>query len=257
MNKKPVLDETKLTPARQDELARYRQIEDQTQVLQDIALMTQEVISLLDDSKKNGETSKDEVGAVLLDMRESLARLSDKEAPKMPDYAKPVVDAVSKLEKAITVAIKAIDMKPTIDAPQINVETPIVDVDLKGVEKAIKEIPKAFEKAIKLIPTVEIPETDYQPLLDAWEGISEQLVSIENATRMKPIPGSMIISNLSEIKNSPAPMVDYDYLDVQQTSSTVDTFVYKNGGSVGTVIRTVVVTYTSSAKTDIDKVQYS
>jgi hypothetical protein len=50
---------------------------------------------------------------------------------------------------------------------------------------------------------------------------------------------------------------DFDYIDGQQTSATVDTYVYKLGGSGGTTVRTVTVTYTSSAKTDIDSVVYS
>lgn len=53
------------------------------------------------------------------------------------------------------------------------------------------------------------------------------------------------------------PGTDFDYIDGQQTSATVDTYVYKLGGSGGTTVRTVVVTYTSSAKTDIDTVEYS
>lgn len=51
--------------------------------------------------------------------------------------------------------------------------------------------------------------------------------------------------------------LDYDYVDIQQTNATTDTYVFKTGGSGGTTVRTVVVTYTSSAKTDIDTVEYS
>lgn len=53
------------------------------------------------------------------------------------------------------------------------------------------------------------------------------------------------------------PGTDFDYIDGQQTSPTVDTYVYKLGGSGGTTVRTVTVTYTSSAKTDIDNVSWS
>ena len=51
--------------------------------------------------------------------------------------------------------------------------------------------------------------------------------------------------------------VDYNYIDVQQTSSTVDTYVFKTGGSGGTTVRTITVTYTSSSKSDIDSVAWS
>lgn len=53
------------------------------------------------------------------------------------------------------------------------------------------------------------------------------------------------------------PNVDYDYLDVQQTSSTVDTFVFKSGGSGGTTVLTIVVTYTDSTKSDINYVSWA
>ena len=53
------------------------------------------------------------------------------------------------------------------------------------------------------------------------------------------------------------PGVDYDYLDVQQTDSDTETYVFKIGGSGGTTVRTIVVNYTSSAKTDIDNVSWS
>lgn len=53
------------------------------------------------------------------------------------------------------------------------------------------------------------------------------------------------------------PGSDYDYLDVQQTDSDTETFVFKTGGSGGTTVRTIVVNYTSSAKTDIDNVTWS
>lgn len=51
--------------------------------------------------------------------------------------------------------------------------------------------------------------------------------------------------------------IDYDYLDVQQTSSTVETYVFKTGGSGGTTVRTIVVNYTSSTKADVDNVSWA
>ena len=54
-----------------------------------------------------------------------------------------------------------------------------------------------------------------------------------------------------------APISDYDYLDVQQTSSSVETYVFKTGGSGGSPVRTVVVTYTDSTKENLDTVTWS
>lgn len=50
---------------------------------------------------------------------------------------------------------------------------------------------------------------------------------------------------------------DYDFIDVQQTSATVETFVFKLGGSGGTTVRTIVLTYTDLNKTDLDTVEFS
>ncbi len=187
-------DVTKLTPEQRDKLEAYQQTETQLQTLQDIADMTQEVVNILDDQKK--DTKVENLGVLLTDIRESLSVLKDKEAPETPDYAKPVVEAVNRLEKELTKSISKIDTKPEIkvDAPAVNVAPP--NVDLKGVEKALGNLPKAFEQAIKLIPKAEIPEQDFTPLLSAWEGISEQLQSIENATRAKSEPGSIKVTNV-------------------------------------------------------------
>lgn len=208
--KTPKLDELKLTPEERDKLEAWQQQQDQLKTLQDIADMTQEIISISDDQRKDADKTKKDFGSLLMDIRESLASLKDKEAPTIPDYAKPVVDAVSKLEKTLSASIKAVDVKPVVnvDTPQVNVESP--RVDLKGVEAILKsDLPRAFEKAIGLMPKVEIPKPDYKELLQAWEGISEQLVSLENATRMKPLPGSMTISNLGEVTDVLQTTIEY------------------------------------------------
>lgn len=184
---------SKLTPEQRDKLDAYNQGKEQLQTLQDIADMTQEMLRVVDEQGKSGDKTVESIGALLIDMRESLNSLNKKELD-MPDYAKPVVDAVGKLENSIAKAIKSIDIKP--DAPQVNVEPS--RVDLKGVESAIAQIPKAFKEAIALIPKVSIPKADYSSLLTAWEGISQQLQSIDTATRMKPQPGSISINNTSD-----------------------------------------------------------
>ena len=53
------------------------------------------------------------------------------------------------------------------------------------------------------------------------------------------------------------PNNDFDYIDIQQTSATVETYVYKQGGSSGTTVQTITVTYTDSTKNDLDKVEYA
>ena len=192
--KAPQIDYKQLTPEQRDKLESYKQTQEQLQTLQDIADIVQEMLGVLDTRVKNENTTSHNIGVLLTDMRNALQELNGKETPETPDHAKPVVEAVDKLEKSLTKAIKSIDVKPVIDAPQVNVSPP--SVDLKGVEKAVQWLAKSFEQAIKLIPTVELPETDNSELLAAWEGISEQLVSIENATRMKTqAPTTMKVTN--------------------------------------------------------------
>jgi hypothetical protein len=192
------INKATLTPEQRDKLEQFQQAETQLQTLEDIAKMTQEIINIVDD---NGV---DKLGTLLIDIRETLGGLKDKEAPETPDYAKPVVEAVSKLEKALSASIKGIDVKPQVkvDAPAVNVSPP--SVDLKGVEKAVSGLSKSFKDAIKDMPTT--PETDFAPLLEAWAGISEQLASIDTATRIKPqAPTTIKVTNLdgSAIGNLP------------------------------------------------------
>lgn len=213
-NKKLKIDQTKLTPEQRDKLDAYYQTQDQLKTLQDLADMTHELVNLAADTKEN--TGKLEaLGAVLTDAREQLVSLNKKEAPEAPDYAKPIVTAIYKLETALR----------SQKTPDVNVAAPNVQVDAPDLTEFTRilrtDIPKAFEKAIKSIPKVELSQPDNGPLLKAWEGISEQLVSIENATRMKPLPGSIKVSNLSEIASgSGSSEVDYSVNDIEEGTTS-------------------------------------
>lgn len=80
---------------------------------------------------------------------------------------------------------------------------------------------------------------------------------LEAATAKRVVP---FYWNGSSFVSGGLPMVagiDYDYLDVQQTDSDTETYVFKTGGSGGTTVRTIVVNYTSSTKSDIDTVTWS
>lgn len=225
--KNPKINPLTLTEEQRTALENYNAQQKQLTILQDIADMTQDMLMEGDKEKKSTQKAVDDMGALLMDMRESLGALRDKKTPETPDYAKPVVEAVAKLEKALA----ALEVKPsvTVSAPEVRVPA----LDVSPITKILREdIPKAFEKAISLIPKVEIPETDNSELLTAWEGISEQLVSIENATRMKPLPGSMTISNLDEVtKTIAAPTPTYR---VKVDKSTTTNVVYIGKALPGT-----------------------
>lgn len=203
------------------------------------------------------EKTSGDIADVLLDVRDALDEFASQEAPEQPDYAKPVVGAVEDLKTALTAAIKGIEVSPKVAAPNVKVDAP--KIDLSGVEKAMKEIPKALEAAIKKIPQTEIPETDFTPLASKLDEMLVKLGEIDTGVRLKPqTPNVMKVTNTDgSTIGGLAPGTDFDYIDGQQTSATVDTYVYKLGGSGGTTVRTITVTYTSSAKTDIDSVEYS
>lgn len=211
---KYTLDQTKLTPEQRDKLESYQQSEKQLQTLSDIASMVHELISIVDE--KPDDSHEKEAGALLMDIRDTIKELNDKEVPEQPETVKPIVEALTKLEKAVN----ALDVSPVIrvDSPEVNVSSPAVD--LKGIEKILKtDIPKAFKDSIGLIPKQE--KNDYSPLLRAWEGISEQLISLENATRMKPLPGSIRVSNLSDIASGGGSSeVDYSVNDIEENTTS-------------------------------------
>ena len=125
----------------------------QVQLLSDIADISQEMLSALE--KNDTRESLNSMGALLVDMRGALRDLNDKEAPEAPDTSKPVIDAISKLEKALTGSIKAIDTKPVVNIPQanapvVNVDAPVVKVDNAEIAKILKtDLPKALNPSKK------------------------------------------------------------------------------------------------------------
>jgi len=186
-------DPMKMTPDQRDKLESWQQAETQIETLKDIAKKTQTVINEINRTQLKDEKNSGNLGSLLMDIRESIDELVSKEAPDSPDYAKPVVEAVRKLEKALSTSIKSIDIKPEVkvDSPQVT-----NTVDLKGVEKVLKtDIPKAFEKAVKSIPQTELPETDFSPLVDKLDELASKLADIDTGVRLKPEPGIIQVVN--------------------------------------------------------------
>lgn len=189
---KPQLDLTKLTPEQRAQLDAYNQSQEQLAAIKDIADMTQESINLLEKNDPNANLEK--MGALLVDMRGALRDLNDKEAPEQPDNTQPVIDAISKLEKALTAAVSAqkapVVNVPKADAPVVNVDAP----DFSKVEKILKtDLPKAFEQAIQ---GIVIPEQDDTATNELLSSIYEQLASIDTAVRMQPqAPTTVAVTN--------------------------------------------------------------
>lgn len=194
-------DYSKLDPELQDKIKKWQAnapSNKQIQVLEDLADMSQELINLFDGQKEASAKGIKELGATLLDIRDKLGSLDSKEAPEMPDYAKPIVKAVDEMKKALEASIKAIEVKPEVKVSTPDVKIPEAPkVDLSALEKIIKtDVPKAFQAAIKLIPETKV-ENDYSELADLLSAQLNWLESIDIATRMKPqMPSSMKVTNL-------------------------------------------------------------
>lgn len=209
-------------------------------LLGDIADMVQELIHVSDQTKKDSEDQIKAIGAVLTDSREQLVALNKKEDPETPDFAKPVVEALSKLEKAISKIEVRPQLNPTfqpnisVDAPKVDVSAPDVKVDTSSIAKILKsDLPKAFNEAIKLVPRPE--PTDITPLEDKLKDVIEQLKDIDTGVRLKPQPGRMSVTNTdgTDVRN---PTIFREYDDIEFTdpdaNGNYQTVTYKNGGSV-------------------------
>jgi hypothetical protein len=214
----------------------------QLQAIQDIADMVQELLNELADNKQ--EKTWEKMGALLTDMRTSLHELNHKEAPDSPDYSTPIVKALNQLEQAFTKELKRIDISPKVQVGSPNVTVP--KPDLSGIEKLLKqEVPKAFKAAIALIPAPE--KDDNSDLLEAFAGISEQLQSIDTATRMKPLPGSMKVTHPDgTYVDSPSLFRELDDIvrSNPDTNGNYQTMRFKKSGST---IYTLTFTFDSSS----------
>jgi len=166
----------------------------QLMALQDIAAITHELLVAVED-----KDSMDKMGTLLVDIREHLQAIKAKDAPEVPDFSKPVVQAVDKLEKALTIAIKKIEVKPEVNVAAPNVQVDAPEVDLSGVEKILKkDLPKAFDDAVKKIPTT--PAIKLTPLekviREGNDQIIEWLESIDHVSRKRTtFPGTMKVTN--------------------------------------------------------------
>lgn len=236
MDETQKIDYSKIPKDLQDKLSKWEKnspANKQLQALTDIADISQEIVSLLDDQKKDSSKDSQKIGALLVDMRESLASLNAKESPETPDYAKPVVDALKELEKSLATAVKAtkppVVNVPKADAPVVNVDAPQVNVDLSKVEKILKtDIPAAFNKAIKLIP--QTPNTDFSSLEKGLQELSEKLDSIDTGVRLKPIPGSIKVTNTAgeDIGASPT-LADFSVNDIEDDTTSYFGFTKPDG----------------------------
>lgn len=178
-NKKPKIDYSKLSSEQRDKLESYQINTKKLQKLEDIADMTQEIIYMFEELKDAGDKTGNSYGALLVDIRESIQKLVEKEDVKYDD--EKVVEALKKLDHNIMEALKRLEapQQVSVNAPDVVVQAP--EVDLSGVKEVVKDGYKSFVQAIKDIPEVKIPEYP-----DRWDEVLLWLQSIDTASRLKP-----------------------------------------------------------------------
>lgn len=209
MEAKTEIDYSKISPELRKKLAQWESnslSNKQLQLLERIA-NKEPVVLLMGDGKATAQHTTSQLSVLLGEIRDSLEELNGKETPGSPDYASPVVEALQRLETVLADTI-------TRNRPKLNVPTPVVKApnvhvaapDLRELEQLVRnEIPKAFEKAIRLIPKTEIPKPDHSKFLDKLDSILTQLESIDTAARLKP---QFPISQLNTIaENTTGPSV--------------------------------------------------
>lgn len=187
-------------------LARLKEIEKdspqfkQLEAIEDIADIVQDIHSASIDSSELLESAFKQVGAILVDSRESLKQIADKQDPKQPDVVKPIVKAIEVMQASIAKELKNIDVKPQIKLPElptpsVTVQPTDVVIDLSRLEKALKTLEKAVVGQIKAIP--EVKPTNINPITELQKESNEWLESIDHAVRLKPtFPNTMAIGNM-------------------------------------------------------------
>jgi hypothetical protein len=202
----------------------------QVQLLTDIADLTQEMLTAMDDERKGSNKAIEHFGSLLVDMREQLTALNAKEAPETPDNSKPVIDAISKLEKALTAQKAPVVNVAKADAPVVNVDVPNITIDNKEISKILKtDLPKAFNEAVR---GIVIPENDDSQLLEAVSELAQKLDSIDTGVRLKPqAPNTIGITGVT-VSNGAIPVTQATLTKRFDTSSSP--ILYTATAPVGT-----------------------
>lgn len=173
---------------------------------------------------------------------------------KIPEYPKDI--EVNNLKTAETTLKEVRDAikKLKLD-PKIQVESPAVTVQLEEVAKGLDEVVKAVN-AIEF-PEVKIPEVDTKSL-------EKNVREVRDAIKGQkfPVPNYVLPFKDSDGKATQQAVAlqagtDFDYLSIVDSDTDEDTLVYKTGGSGGTTVRTVVITFTDSSKQDVASVAWS
>lgn len=173
------------------------------------------------------------------------------------------------LSDTVTLAIKNSAPEPLKSLTVDNIKDAKADkVKITNLGELKKELDKLADVIVTNKPIVQIDKqevkmpksatdyvsvrlTDGKRFYNALQAVTQAVAGIGNYGGATEAKQDDIISQLALKPNT-----DFDYIDRQQTSATVDTYVYKLGGASGTTIQTTVLTYTDSTKNNIDSVSY-
>lgn len=170
----------------------------------------------------------------------------------------------------------------------------VLKADVEKLERAIRETTTVeiqdFQQLLKLVENIRNDDVvkavndlainlqeqssqqakDYQPVRRVRKVgtkfvFDDEPLQVSIASGGSSVQGSLIRNgNSIAVVNSDGssiggltPKTDFDYIDIQQTSATVETYVYKQGGVSGTTVQTITVTYTAADKENLDKVEYA
>ena len=165
-----------------------------------------------------------------------------------------VTKSIDALSEVLSLAIKNNSYKPVELVTVKNIKDAKPDA-LKITN--FNELADYFNKLTKSIqdnqPIVNIAKEAIQFPTSASKPIAVRLSDGKSFYSAMTAAFTSGTTTLTDIRGG----YEYNYIDVQQTSSTVETYVYKKDGSDGTIIRTITVVYTNSNKTDIDSVAWS
>lgn len=226
---------------------------------------TDQIKTLSNQYKDQGFTQlSKQLGAAV----DALNKVSGKLADTKIKVDVPLQKTIDGLQKSID----AIDFKPTVNVSAPDTKVVTTPIDLSSVTKALAKV----EKAISSQKTP--PEVDLNPVIgglqQVQEAINNQRFPVPNyVLPFKDSNGKAIQVQLDASGNVPitgggsggsatvvgiGPLgqnqVAYDSVVYTNTSSTVDTYIYKTGGASGTTTATVTITYTDTSKSQISTV---
>lgn len=243
-------------------------------------------INKLQDDLNRAKADKDE--ATQQTLQEKIDGLTQALADSVFAHDKTLGDLMEEI-KAIEIPAPQVTVQPpevTVNVPEIKVpETKIPTINVPKPQVNFPEsfsikrpswLPKidlspitgAIDRLIGAIPQVKWPTAAKDAIAvrlsdgkKFYVAIATAATAISDILTFKTADGAKaaaLVDTEGRIQLSGLTSgVDYDYLDVQQTDSDTETFVFKTGGASGTTVQTIVINYTSSAKTDIDNVSWS